>query len=124
MGHLLDNGKFHKLIQNSIKDKSHTFRKIVDDLNLMKDLEGKELETITRMVSYMKEHESAWVEENIPSTYNVNEFNDNCKEVINNYPLLINLGIGLYSWASMTENNLGKNMVDYILMCDLVREGD
>jgi hypothetical protein len=124
IGSLLDNGKFRKLVENSLKDKGNILRSVVDDLALMTDTKGSSLDTICRMITFLKEHDADWVKENIPSSYNVNGFNDNCKKVAERYPLLVNFSIELYHWQSMTEHNLGKNLIDYILMCDLVGEGD
>jgi hypothetical protein len=54
----------------------------------------------------------------------VNDFDCSCKKIIEKYPLLVNISREVYSWRSMTEDNLGKNLIDYILMCDLVGEGN
>lgn len=121
---ILDNSKFHEVIKNSISDKNHVLREVVSDLSLMKSHEGDKLDSVYRMITFMKENESDWVEQNIQSTYDPNQFNEKCKEIAKNYPLLENLSDSLYNWCSMTERNLGKNIVDYVLMCDLVGEGD
>jgi hypothetical protein len=115
---LLDNSKFHKVLREGLTDKNHAFIKIIDDLQLMKD-DTSELETIFRLVHFLKELEKEWVEQNIPSTYDPQEFNTRCKEVSEKYPLLVNISNEIYSWQSMEEGNFGKNMCDYILMCDL-----
>ena len=88
----------------------------------MKD-DSSELETIFRLVNFLKKEDKEWVKENIPSTYDVNEFNTKCKEVSMKYPLLVNINKEIYSWQDMENNgadNFGKNICDYILMCDLV----
>jgi len=119
---LLDNSKFHKVVRNQITDKNHPLIQIIDDIGLMKD-DSSELETIFRLVNFLKKEDKEWVKENIPSTYDVNEFNTKCKEVSMKYPLLVNINKEIYSWQDMENNgadNFGKNICDYILMCDLV----
>ena len=93
-----------------------------DDLSLMKD-DTSELETIFRLVNFLKSNDEVWVKENILSTYDHQEFNNKCKEICAKYPLLVNINKETYSWQDMDAtngNNFGKNMTDYILMCDLV----
>ena len=92
---------------------------VLDDLALMKD-DTSELETIFRLVNFLKREDEAWVKENIPSNYDPQEFNDKCKEITEKYPLLVNINKEVYSWQDMKQDNFGKNMTDYILMCDLV----
>ena len=116
---LLDNGKFHKVIRSEITDKNHLFNQVLDDLALMKD-DTSELETIFRLVNFLKKEDEEWVKENIPSNYDPQEFNNKCKEITEKYPLLVNINKEVYSWQEMTQDNFGKNMADYILMCDLV----
>ena len=120
---LLDNTKFRSKAKKSF-DNNHIVSSIVSDLALMADYDNSELQTISRMISFLKKDEQDWVDANIPSSYDVNEFNDNCKKIIEKYPLLVNISKEVYSWRSMEEDNFGKNLVDYILMCDLVGEGD
>ena len=45
---------------------------------------------------------------------------DSSKEIANKYPLLVNISSEVYGWQEMGKDNFGKNMTDYILMCDLV----
>ena len=116
---LLDNSKFHKVIRREITDKNHLFNQVLDDLALMKD-DTSELETIFRLVNFLKGQDEEWVKKNIPSTYDHQEFNNKCKEICAKYPLLVNINQEIYSWKPMDEDNFGKNMTDYILMCDLV----
>jgi len=117
---LLDNPKFHEIVRSEITDKNHLWNKIVDDMDLMKNADDKQLQTISSLVNFMTNVDSEWVEQNIPSTYDVNDFDNKCKELADKYPLLVNLSAELYRWKDLSENNLGKNMTDYILMCDLV----
>ena len=117
---LLDNPKFHQLIRSEITDKNHLWNQIIDDMELMKNSDDKQLQTISSLVNFMTNVDSEWVEQNIPSTYDVNDFDNKCKELSDKYPLLVNLSAELYRWKDLDEHNLGKNMIDYILMCDLV----
>ena len=119
---LLDNPKFHKCVLNSL-DSEHILTSLIEDLGLMKD-DRTELETIFNLISFLKKEDEAWVNENIPSTYDAQEFNKKCESVVEKYPLLANLSQELYSWQSMSENNLGKNITDYVILCDRVGVGD
>ena len=121
---LLDNKKFRKVVKKNIDDKEHRLVQVVNDLALMCDSDNAELQTISRMISFLTNIDEEWIKQNIPSTYDVNEFNNNCKEISIKYPLLKNISNEVYSWQEMEQDNFGKNMMDYVLMCDLVGEGN
>ena len=121
---LLDNKKFRKVVKKNIDDKEHRLVQVVNDLALMCDSDNAELQTISRMISFLTKIDEEWIKQNIPSTYDVNEFNNNCKEISIKYPLLKNISNEVYSWQEMEQDNFGKNMMDYVLMCDLVGEGN
>ena len=117
---LLDNAKFHKIIRSQITDKNHLWNLILDDLGLMKDSDDAEFTTISRLVNHMRKVDEDWVAKNIPSTYDVKDFDNKCQEVCVKYPLLVNISQEIYGWQDMDKENFGKNMTDYILLCDLV----
>ena len=120
---LMDNSKFRHVVQNNL-DKDHIITIVTSDLALMSDYDNTELQTISRMISFLKKVDQDWVDKNIPSTYDMDQFNNNCKQIIDKYPLLINISREVYAWRCMEQDNLGKNLMDYVLMCDLVGEGN
>ena len=121
---LLDNSKFRKIVLKNVSSKGHMLVKVINDLTLMSDSDNAELQTISRMISFLTNIDEEWIKQNVPSTYDVNEFNDNCKKVSVKYPLLKNISNEVYNWQDMKQDNFGKNMCDYVLMCDLVGEGN
>ena len=118
---LVENSKFRKIVRKQITDKNHLLIQVLDDLSLMRN-DDSQLDTIFNLVNFLKKEDEEWVKENIPCTYDPNEFEAKCKELCEKYPLLTNINNEVYSWQNMKENNFGKNMTDYILMCDLVCE--
>lgn len=119
---LLDNSKFHKIARKEITGKNHPLIQIIDDIGLMKD-DDNELNTIFRLVNFLKEVNKDWVAQNIPSSYDPQEFNAKCKEVSMKYPLLVNINKEIYSWQVMEggdSDDFGKNICEYVLMRDLV----
>ena len=82
------------------------------------------MQTIYRLVNFLKKVDEEWVKENIPSTYDPQDFDNKCKEFLTKYPLIENLAKQVYSWQNLDEDNFGKNIVDYIFLCDLVGEVD
>ena len=117
---LLDNSKFHAVVRKEITDKNHLWNSILNDMQLMRDSDDTQFTTISRMVHFMRDVDKEWAKKNIPSNYDVNEFDNKCKEISEKYPLLVNISSEVYGWQDMEQNNFGKNMTDYILMCDLV----
>ena len=116
---LVENNKFRKIVRKEITDGNHLFIQVLDDLRLMRN-DNSQLDTIFNLVNFLKKEDEEWVKENIPCTYDPNQFEAKCKELCEKYPLLVNINHEVYSWQEMKENNFGKNMTDYILMCDLV----
>ena len=117
---LLGNKRFRTIIHSEITDKNHLWNQVIDDIELMINSDDKQFQTISSLVNFMKTIDAEWVAQNIPSSFNMKDFDEKCKELADKYPLLVNISSEIYKWKDLTENNLGKNMTDYILMCDLV----
>ena len=115
---LLENSNFHKILEKKITDKNHLWNEVIGEFKLMKDCDDPELTTIFRMVNFLKNVDEEWVKENIPSNYDANEFDNKCKKLVEQYPLCVNIAKEIYNWQNMEENNLGKNLVDYIQLID------
>lgn len=118
---LVENNKFRKVVRKEITDGNHLFIQVLDDLRLMRN-DDSQLDTIFNLFNFLKKEDEEWVKENIPCTYDPNEFEAKCKELCEKYPLLVNINHEVYSWQDMEQGNFGKNMTDYISMCDLVCE--
>ena len=117
---LLDNKKFHRVVRREITDKNHVWNNLLDDMDLMANANEPQFQTISHLVNFMRREDEEWTEKNIPSTFEADEFDNNCKEICDKYPLLVNIASEVYGWQEMEKDNFGKNMTDYILMCDLV----
>ena len=115
---LLESSSFLNIIEKGL-DKTHDLVSIVSDIKLMKHSD-KDIQTLGRIVAFLRKHEKEWTEKNIKSKYDINEFNNNCDKVATKYPLLHNISSSTYSYRNYEEDNFGKNIVDYVLMCDLM----
>ena len=82
---LIENTYFKKLMVKSL-GKKHIINKVLKEFEVMCE-ESSDLTTIHRMVTYLKNEEAEWVKENIPSTFDVNEFDNECKKLVKKYPL-------------------------------------
>jgi len=128
VNNLLDNPNFRKIVEKSEKMYDHPLLLgILGDMKLMstdEEDDTSELQTIYRLVNFLKKVDEEWVKENIPSNYDPQDFDNKCKEFLMKYPLIENLAKQVYSWQNLDEDNFGKNIVDYIFLCDLVGEAD
>ena len=115
---LLESSSFLNIIEKGL-DKTHDLVSIVSDIKLMKHSDN-DIQTLGRIVAFLRKHEKEWTEKNIKSKYDINEFNNNCDKVVTKYPLLHNISSSTYSYRNYEEDNFGKNIVDYVLMCDLM----
>ena len=123
---LVENSKLRKIIRKNLTDKNHVLIQVLDDLSLMRS-EDADLCTIFRLVNFLKREEKEWIEENVPSTYNPNDFNNKCKEICKKYPLLVNINNEVYNWQEMGKtngNNFGANIMHYVTLCDSMGVGE
>ena len=79
-----------------------------------------DIQTLGRIMAFLRKTDKEWTEKNIKSKYDINEFNNNCDKVVTKYPLLPNISSATYSYRNYKEDNFGKNIMDYVFMCDLV----
>ena len=113
---LTENKSFTKLAGTELAD-DHLINQVLTEFGVMSD-DSQDLTTIHRMVTFLKKEEPKWVEEQIPSTFDVNEFDNKCKEVINKYPLLENISSEIYGWKNLNEYNFGVNILQYVKVMD------
>ena len=80
------------------------------------------VETLYSLKQVVKQNDKDWYEKNFSKSYDWRKFNYLCKDIADNYPLLVNISKEVYGWQNMDEKNFGKNMTDYISMCDKLGE--
>ena len=102
---------------------SHLVVDVANDLSVMQE-DNAELTTIFRMVNFLKEDDSEWVEKNIPNGYKISEFDNKCQDICEKYPLIPSISNEVYSWLDMENHNMGINLVKHIKMTDLMLEND
>ena len=129
--------KFYKRIENVMQNKgftdlltgvgemsaSHLVVDVANDLSVMQE-DNAELTTIFRMVNFLKEDDSEWVEKNIPNGYKISEFDSKCEDICEKYPLLESISNEVYGWLDMGSHKMGINLVKFIKMTDLMLEND
>jgi len=74
--------------------------------------------TLYNLLQFLREKSPEWVKKNFPDTYNWKEYDYLCKDIQDRYPLLVNISKEIYQWQNMQEGNFGKNIGEYISMCD------
>ena len=121
---LMQNKGFTNLLKTVGKMKdSHLVVDVANDINVMQE-DNDELTTIFRMINFLKENDTQWVESNIPSSWDISEFDSKCQDICEKYPLIPSISNEVYSWLDMENCNLGINLVKHIKMTDLMNEND
>ena len=103
-------------------DGGHLINQAVSLLKNVQEVDNSDFDAIYRMFMFVKKHDEKWVEENFPTTSNLDDFDNICKEINEKYPLLRNIGNEIYGWQNMNENNFGKNIIHYVEVCDIVEK--
>lgn len=106
-----------KNILNKTLGKDHDLReamKILSD----SQLEDVVVSTLSQLKKLVHDNDKDWFKKNFSSTYNWKSFDYLCKEISDKYPLLMNINSSIYGWQNLEEQNFGKNLADYISMCD------
>jgi hypothetical protein len=94
------------------------------DISIAQDIceDGKEIDedinTLYKLKQELKKSNKDWIRTNFPNEYNWKEYDYLCKDIQDRYPLLANISHEIYAWQDMTRENFGKNIIDYISMCD------
>jgi hypothetical protein len=113
---LVENPNFKEICNNEL-DNDHIVNQVLAEFKLISK-EDSSLTTIHRMVTFLKKEESEWVEKNIPSNFDINSFDADCKRIVDQYPLLRNISDEIYTWKNLSENNFGDNLIQYIKVMD------
>ena len=113
---LVENPNFKEICNNEL-DNDHIVNQVLAEFKVISK-EDSSLTTIHRMVTFLKKEESEWVEKNIPSNFDINSFDADCKRIVEQYPLLRNISDEVYTWKNLNENNFGDNLIQYIKVMD------
>lgn len=71
---------------------------------------------LRQAVNLLKKQDKAWVNENMKASFDRPSFEKDIKIISEDYPLLMNIPV--YSYGRMQDNDLDKNIIGYIKMCD------
>lgn len=71
---------------------------------------------LKQAVNLLKKQDKAWVNENMKASFDRSSFERDIKIISEDYPLLMNIPV--YSYGRMQDNDLHKNIIGYIKMCD------
>tara|TARA_B100002019_G_scaffold293499_1_gene321553 strand:- start:3115 stop:5406 length:2292 start_codon:yes stop_codon:yes gene_type:complete len=117
---LLANKSLKNILNNSL-DKNHDVR---EAMNILADsqLEDVVVSTLSQLKKLVHDNDKDWFDKNFSSTYKWKSFDYLCKDISDKYPLLVNINSQVYGWANLSESNFGKNIADYISMCDKLGE--
>jgi len=77
-----------------------------------------DVNTLYKLLQELKNSDEDWIKTNFPNEYNWKEYDYLCKDIQDRYPLLVNISNEIYGWQDMDANNFGRNIIDYISMCD------
>ena len=113
---LVENNSLTTLCNNKL-DNDHIINQVLAEFKVISQDDGS-LTTIHRMVIFLKKEDAEWVEKNIPSNFDINAFDADCKKVVEQYPLLRNISDEIYTWKNLDENNFGDNIIHYIKLMD------
>jgi len=77
-----------------------------------------DVNTLYKLLQELKNSDQDWIKTNFPNEYNWKEYDYLCKDIQDRYPLLVNISNEIFGWQDMDANNFGRNIIDYISMCD------
>ena len=80
---LLESSTFLTAMEEGLEG-GHCIMQVVGDIKLMRANQTSEITTLGRMITFLRNHAEEWAKKNIPSNYDINEFNDNCKKFASN----------------------------------------
>ena len=80
--------------------------------------------TAYNYIQFLRNADKEWLESNLTQLVTAKELVTQLKLVEKHYPLLFNVADMYSSWKGIEENNLLKNLNEYISLCDDNREGE
>tara|TARA_A200000159_G_scaffold54006_1_gene49995 strand:- start:2772 stop:5054 length:2283 start_codon:yes stop_codon:yes gene_type:complete len=117
---LLSNTSFRSFMGKALS-KEHDVRQA---MTILFDSQNEDvvLSTLYELKKLVHEKDKNWFNKNFSSKYNWKSFDYLCKDIADKYPLLVNINSSVYGWANLAEDDFGKNLLDYISMCDKLGE--
>ena len=80
--------------------------------------------TAYNYIQFLRISDKEWLESNLTQLITTKELVTQLKLIEKQYPLLVNVADMFSSWHGIEENNLLKNLNEYISLCDDNREGE
>tara|TARA_B100000941_G_scaffold228975_1_gene171331 strand:- start:45 stop:2333 length:2289 start_codon:yes stop_codon:yes gene_type:complete len=113
---LLSNTSLRSLVKKSLG----TDHDIHQAMSILSDSQNDDilLTTLYKLKQLVQDQDKDWFDKNFTSQYKWKSFDYLCKDIDDNYPLLANICSKVYGWINYNEDNFGKNVIDYISMCD------
>ena len=113
---LLSNTSLRSLVKKTLG----TDHDIHQAMTILSDSQNDDivLTTLYKLKQLVQDQDKDWFDKNFTSQYKWKSFDYLCKDIDDNYPLLANICSKVYGWINYNEDNFGKNMIDYISMCD------
>ena len=117
---LLSNTSLRSIVKKSLG----TDHDIHQAMTILSDSQNNDivLTTLYQLKQLVQDQDKDWFDKNFTSQYKWKSFDYLCKDIGDNYPLLVNICSKVYGWINYNEDNFGKNIIDYISMCDKLGE--
>tara|TARA_R110002020_G_scaffold180152_4_gene374310 strand:+ start:1905 stop:4172 length:2268 start_codon:yes stop_codon:yes gene_type:complete len=101
--------------------KSHSLNVVAKNWTMFADIGNN---TAYNYIQFLRNSDKEWLESNLTQLITAKELLTQLKLVEKQYPLLFNIADMYSSWKGIEENNLLKNLNEYISLCDDNREGE
>lgn len=104
-----------------VNKKSHMLNRTAKNWNMFSDMGSN---TAYNYIQFLHSSDKEWLESNLTQLITNKELLAQLKLVEKQYPLLVNVADMFSTWHGIEENNLLKNLNEYISLCDDNREGE
>ena len=101
--------------------KSHSLNVVAKNWTMFADIGNN---TAYNYIQFLRNSDKEWLESNLTQLITAKELVTQLKLIEKQYPLLVNIADMYSSWKGIEENNLLKNLNEYISLCDDNREGE
>jgi hypothetical protein len=101
--------------------KGHSLNVVAKNWKMFADIGNH---TAYNYIQFLRSTDKEWLESNLTQLITAKELLAQLKLVEKQYPLLVNVSDMFSSWHGIEENNLLKNLNEYISLCDDNREGE